>query len=408
MLFQNNPSYVYSRRANGTRSKKGRLMQSMPSKTSPRRGASHTESPSQSVQRNSDDSHFSPEGYSSSASSTSSFYFGRQAYPPMPVPHPRPGTSASQGSSNASECFVPSGMTPSPLQGRHATPALPTLINSQSQRAVPTYYEASVSKPIGDRSSSSSMSPASMTHSAEWQPAIHQSATRNPSGYPPYPTPLSETANWSNQPSASFMQRPGLTSSPSEDRPLPLQANSQQPHYARPHDTSYFHSLHMSDDSSSACMSGDDSRYQLHTSRPGTPADFSSSSREQDDAHNNHDARSPHAAGYLSQYRPYMTSAVMSSPTVPAQTPTRYQPLAPLPTFPRPHTKPSPQPAQWAQRQIFSSTIEQTIPARGLMPMRVPSMSDMDMSILQPNQVNQPLGMHPTPAFPPKEFFNTD
>lgn len=439
MLFQNNPSYVFSRRANGTRSKKGRLMQTMPSKTSLKRGATHTaESASHSVQRDSDDSPFSPEGYSSSASSTSSFYFGRQAYPPMPAPQPRPGTSASQGSSNASECFVPSGMTPSPLQSRNSTPALPALVKSQTRRAAPTYYEASVSKPIGYRSSSASMTPASMTHSAEWQPAIHQSATRAPTRYPPYTAPPSDTANWSDQPSASFMQQPVLTSSPSEDPPLPLQADSQQPHYARSPGNSYFDNLHRSDNASSACMSGDDSRYLLHTSRPGTPADFSSSSLERDDAHNYHDARSSHGAGYLSQYRPYMTSAVMSSPTVPVQTSTRYQPLAPLPTFASPHTIPSPQPAQWAQRQILphrtmpaaqpssspydgqaaapgntghasvSSAMEQSTPARPLMPMRLPSLSDMDMSPLQPNQVNQPLEPQPTPAYPPKGFFNTD
>lgn len=357
---QNNPNYVFSRRASGTRSKKSKMLQAMASKTSTRRAGSQPVHGNQSHPRDSDDSPFTPEGYASSASSTSSFYYPRQDYSPINQYTHRPGTSASQASSsNQSDCFIATNTSQSAVQSRQGTPALSQLSRSQSNRSTPLHFDPRISDSTGQRVSSSSTSP-SLQYSNEWPYSVPPYVTASV-GQTPYSAPSFPPTNWSDQ-SSSSLSEGLLVSSPKEDMPPPSrQLQHQRPMHARQHSQG----------------------------SEGIHADTSSSSPVQ--------AR--YASGMPS-------SSSMAGPDT-----TRYQPLPSLPTFSsRPHTVPSPRPVEWNRMTVFShrtmpamhpaspahgaretsaapqaipSTSEQeTAPTQATLPVWLSSSSDVDMSVL--------------------------
>lgn len=116
------PTYVYSRRANGAKAKKSKASASFAPKSSSRRSANMGKP-------DSDDAIFSPEGYTSSASSTSSFAFRRRSSPLVPSGFHRPATG-----SNRDDRLISLGEAQNPTLSREVAPAFMPL---QQQRLLP-------------------------------------------------------------------------------------------------------------------------------------------------------------------------------------------------------------------------------------------------------------------------------
>lgn len=192
-LFKMHPTYVYSRRVNGARAKKARSSASIAAKSTPRR------SPNFHL-CNSDDGTFSPEGYTSSASSTSSFAFPKHSASFSPSDFPRPSTSSSRG-----DRLTPFGGSQVTASSREVTPALAPAQQRQLQP-----YPSVLLRPEGFHNpiSRGSRSPGLPQHEAQstHSPNVAQGVDsfKSPSPRPRSEVSMKGRAGWPKELSATI------------------------------------------------------------------------------------------------------------------------------------------------------------------------------------------------------------